>query len=74
MGRDLGVGMSLGVIEGVGLGVGVALGEGVTVGEGVGVGVAIGPDCTQYLPPLFTKLLPLCPPQTIISPSLETAV
>src|SRR4029077_2177465 len=39
---------------------------------GVGVGVG-GTDCAQYLPPVF-KLLPVDPPQTIISPSVQTAV
>jgi hypothetical protein len=38
----------------------------------VGVGVG-GTDCAQYLPPVF-KLLPLEPPQTIISRSVQTAV
>jgi hypothetical protein len=39
----------------------------------VGVGVAL--DCAQYLPPVF-KLLPesSCPPQTIISLPVHTAV
>ena len=39
----------------------------------MGVGVAL--DCAQYLPPVF-KLLPesSCPPQTIISLSVHTAV
>jgi hypothetical protein len=34
-------------------GVGVGVGVGVAVGVGLGVGVELGPDCAQYLPPLF---------------------
>ena len=57
--------------QGRGCGVGRDLGEGVSLG--VGVGVAL--DCAQYLPPVF-KLLPesSCPPQTIISLPVHTAV
>ena len=43
VGRDRGVG--------VGLGAGVEVGVGVAVAVGVGVGG--GPDCAQYLPPVF---------------------
>lgn len=56
-----------------GVGVGVA-------GVGVGVdGVAVGPgDCgAQYLPPVFKTFVgfpPWNPPQTIISPPVQTAV
>ena len=51
--------------------VGRGLGDGASLG--VAVGVAL--DCAQYLPPVF-KLLPesSCPPQTIISLSVHTAV
>jgi hypothetical protein len=47
VGRWCGAGRGLGVTLGVAEGVGVELGVGVTVGVGV------GPDCAQYLPPLF---------------------
>ena len=66
MGRGLGVGVGLGVFVGVGVGVGVE------VAVGVGVGVGGGP--AQYLPPVFKKLLPSVPPQTIISLPVHTAV
>ena len=62
MGRGLGVGVGLGVFVGVG----------VEVAVGVGVGVGGGP--AQYLPPVFKKLLPSVPPQTIISLPVHTAV
>jgi len=65
----------------VAVGVGVAVADGVGVSVGVGVAVAVGvgvgvgePDCAQYLPPVFKALVPLNPPQTIISPPLQTAV
>jgi hypothetical protein len=64
----------VGVALGVALGVAVAVGVAVTVGVGVGVGVGVAPDCAQYLPPVFRKLLPLKPPQTIISLTVKTAV
>jgi hypothetical protein len=50
----------------------VAVAVGVTVGVAVGVGDA---NRVQYLPPLF-KLFPAssCPPQTIISLPVHTAV
>jgi hypothetical protein len=61
--------------------VGVAVGVGVAVTVGVGVGE---PDCEQYLPPVCTDRvtskteieLPVsfCPPQTIISLPVHTAV
>src|SRR6266436_8880905 len=44
-------------------------------GVGVAVGVGVGPDgAAQYLPPVFTTMLPLDPPQTIISAPVQTAV
>jgi hypothetical protein len=49
----------------------------VGVGDAVGVGVGVGggPDCAQYLPPLFSMLPPkIYPPQTIISVPVQTAV
>jgi hypothetical protein len=79
-GRGGGVGRVLGVMLGRGVGVGLAVGVGVAVGVtvgvavGVGVGVGLG-AAAQYLPPVF-KLLPesSCPPQTIISLPVHTAV
>ena len=69
--------MTLGVAVGVGRAVGVAVGLGLEVGVGVtvavGVGVGVGPNCAQYLPPVF-ELLPANPPQTIISLLVQTAV
>ena len=41
---------------------------------GVGVGVGVGPDCAQYLPPVFQRLISSVPPQTIISLPVSTAV
>ena len=90
VGRDRGVGVTLGVVLGVPVGVTVAvavgvpldIGVAVAAGVAVAVGVALaeavgegdGPDCAQYLPPVF-KLLPLpTPPQTIISLPLQSAV
>jgi len=71
VGRTRGTGVGLAVAVGVGVGVGVS----VAVAVAVGVGVGVGPDCAQYLPPVF-KLLPesSCPPQTIISLPVHTAV
>jgi hypothetical protein len=64
-------------VHGVAVGVGVGEAVGVDVGDGlavaVGVGVGGGPDCAQYLPPVF-KEIPLYPPQTIISLPVHTAV
>jgi hypothetical protein len=34
----------------------------------------VGPDCAQYLPPVFKYCENPDPPQTIISPPLQTAV
>ena len=76
-GRDRGVAVILGVLLGVTVAVDVAVGVtvGVTVAValglavGVAVGVGEGPDCTQYLPPLFQP-----PPQTIISVPVQIAV
>jgi len=87
VGRGRGVSAGLGVGEGLGVKVAVAVGValGVAVGValavvvglavGVVVGVGVGPDCAQYLPPVF-KSLPgsLYPPQTIISVPVQTAV
>ena len=63
----------------VGVGVRVAVGVAVLVAAGlavaVAVGVGVGPDCAQYLPPVFKYMGPLpIPPQTIISPPVDTAV
>ena len=44
-----------GVGVGVGVTVGVGVGVGVDVGVGVGVGVGGGPDCAQYLLPVFNR-------------------
>ena len=52
-------------VHGVGVGVGVA------VAVGVGVGA---PDCAQYLPPVSRRPPVTCPPQTIISLPVQTAV
>ena len=54
VGRGLGVGLHL-PVHGVGVGVGVdvAVGVGDAVGVGLGVGLGGGPDCAQYLPPVF---------------------
>jgi hypothetical protein len=42
---------------------------------GVGVGVGVGAlDWAQYLPPVLKTLTLLYPPQTIISPPVQTAV
>jgi hypothetical protein len=83
VGRGCGVGRGLGVALGVAVGMGVelgvtvgvavavAVGVGVTVGVGVGVGV---PNGAQYLPPVFEKLMPSNPPQTIISLPVHTTV
>jgi hypothetical protein len=75
-GRGGGVGRVLGVMLGRGVGVGLAVGVGVAVGVTVGVAVGVGLGAAaQYLPPVF-KLLPKssCPPQTIISLPVHTAV
>ena len=65
--------------EGVGVGVGLegTVAVAVTVAVGVGVGVGVGveePDCAQYLAPVLKTLTLLYPPQTIISPPVQTAV
>ena len=68
--------VAVGVAEGVALGVAVGVTLAVVVGVAVGVvvGVGVGPDCAQYLPPVF-KSLPgsLYPPQIIISVPVQTA-
>jgi hypothetical protein len=85
VGRDLGVGVTRGVLLGVPVAVAVAVAvavgvmvgvvEAVTVGLGLTVGVGEGPDCAQYLPPLFNRSERSSrPPQTIISLSAHTAV
>ena len=53
VGRGRGVSAGLGVGEGLGVEVGVAVGVAVAVAVGVAVGVGVGPDCAQYLPPVF---------------------
>ena len=86
MGRTRGAGVALGV----NVAVGVAVEEGVGVAVEVGVAVGVGPDCAQYLPPVFVTgggvlaasgnllgcwtLFATCPPQTIISLPVHTAV
>jgi hypothetical protein len=63
--------------DGVGVGIGGTVAVGVTVAVRVGVGVGVGveePDCAQYLPPVLKTLTLLYPPQTIISPPVQTAV
>src|SRR5205807_7989651 len=76
VGDGIGVGLDGTVAVAVGVGVRVAVGVAVGVGVGlrvaVGVGV-VGPDCTQYLPPVFTHREP-SPPQTIISLPVQTDV
>ena len=69
------MGRGLGVSAGLGVGEGLAVELGVAVVVAVAVGVGVGPDWAQYLPPVF-KLLPesSCPPQTIISLPVHTAV
>src|SRR5947208_4113730 len=63
-----------GVGVGVGVTVGVGVGVGVDVGVGVGVGVGGGPDCAQYLLPVFNRFPSIStPPQTIISLPVHTA-
>ena len=80
VGRGLGVSAGLGVGEGLGVEVGVAVGVlcrrcwTVAVAVGVAVGVGVGPDCAQYLPPVFQRLISSVPPQTIISLPVSTAV
>jgi len=68
------VGVGVGVGVGVAVGVADAVGVGVAVGVTVGVGEGVGPDCAQYLPPVLKTLTLLYPPQTIISPPVQTAV
>ena len=60
--------MLLGVAVVVGVPVGVA------VAVAVAVGLGVGPDCAQYLPPLLRRPPVPCPPQTIISLPVQTAV
>jgi hypothetical protein len=71
-----GVGVAVGVTVGVGLGLAVTVDVGVAVAVAVGVGLGGGPDCAQYLPPVFKNRLwlELYPPQTIISLPVHTAV
>ena len=66
MGAILGVGVGLAVAVGVTVTVAVAVGVADGDGEAVGVGVGLG-AVAQYLPPVWKALLPLYPPQTIIS-------
>ena len=74
VGRGLGVSAGLGVGEGLGVELGVDVGVAVAVAVGVAVGVGVGPDCAQYLPPVFQRLISSVPPQTIISLPVSTAV
>jgi hypothetical protein len=53
VGRECGVGRGPGVTLGVEVAVGVAVGVELGVAVAVAVGVGVGPDCAQYLPPLF---------------------
>ena len=72
----LAVAVAVGVGVNVAVAVAVAVGVCAAVGVAVGVGVGLGaPDWAQYLPPVF-KLLSesSCPPQTIISLPVHTAV
>ena len=59
--------------QGGSLGVGVTVAVRVGVAVGVGVGVE-EPDCAQYFAPVLKTLTLLYPPQTIISPPVQTAV
>jgi len=76
VGAGLAVGVTVAVAVGVAVGVAVAVGMGVAVavalgvGEGVGVGVGLT-AAAQYLPPVLNRLK-LYPPQTIISPPVQT--
>jgi hypothetical protein len=54
--------------------VAVAVAVAVGLAVAVAVGVGGGPDCAQYLPPVFKMLVPSYPPQTIISLPLQIAV
>ena len=42
------------------------------IGGAVGVGVGVVGGCAQYLPPVFTRPLPPCPPHTTISLPVQT--
>lgn len=75
IGVELGVGDMVGLALGIGVGVpgGVAVAVAVPVAVGVGVGTVGG--CAQYFPPELEVPLPsLCPPHTIISLPVQTAV
>jgi hypothetical protein len=79
LGVTVAVPVGVGVIVGVPLAVGVGVGVAVDVGDAVGVGVGLGggPDCAQYLPPVFVAIkftLSNMPPQAIISLPVQTAV
>ena len=71
----VGVGVGVGVDVAVAVAVGVAVAVAVAVGVGVGVGVGLDIDA-QYLPPVlkYGGLVPSCPPHTIISSPVHTAV
>jgi hypothetical protein len=76
-GRGTGVGRGLAVGAGRGVEVAVVVGVGVELAVAVGVGLGGGPDCAQYLPPVLVDvriLVPVIPPQTIISLPLQIAV
>jgi len=77
LGVPVGVGVAVAVTVEVGVGVevGVPVEVGVAVGLAVAVGVGGGPDCAQYLPPVFVRVTKAySPPQTIISLPVQTAV
>jgi len=69
------VGVTVGVCVAVGVAVAVAVSVAVAVAATVGVGVGVEePDCAQYLLPVLKTLTLLYPPQTTISPPVQTAV
>ena len=81
LGVDVGVtvGVAVGVIVAVGVDVAVGVTVGVTVAVRVGVAVGVGvgveePDCAQYFAPVLKTFTLLYPPQTVISPPVQTAV
>ena len=75
VGVGVGVGVAVAVAVAVGVAVAVAVGVAVAVAVAVGVGVGVGVGvAAQYRPPVFRKPLLFCPPQTIISLPVHTAV
>ena len=74
-GRGGGVGRGLGVSAALGVGEGLAVELGVAVAVEVGVAVGVGPDCAQYLAPVWVFWAPTSsPPQMIISLPVHIAV